>query len=221
MKKIFCVVLIVSGLSSIVNAQKAVDIKLKTKIDSVSYVVGTNIGEMIRSQGLEVNMDVLVKAVRSSVQGKKSILTEEESNALMIAQQQANSLKRKKAGDDFLAANAKNNGVKITASGLQYIVLKEGTGARPADTSTVVTHYKGMLIDGTEFDSSYKRGEPAKFQLNRVIKGWTEGLQLMQEGSKFRFFISSQLAYGERGAGNVIPPQAALVFEIELIEVQK
>jgi FKBP-type peptidyl-prolyl cis-trans isomerase FkpA len=123
-------------------------------------------------------------------------------------------------GEDFLKENAKKEGVKTTASGLQYKVLKEGEGKSPTATDTVTVHYRGTLLDGTEFDSSYKRGEPAEFPLNRVIKGWTEGVQLMKEGSKFQFFIPSGLAYGERGTpGGPIGPNETLVFEIELLKV--
>ncbi|MGR8930829.1 MAG: FKBP-type peptidyl-prolyl cis-trans isomerase [Gammaproteobacteria bacterium] len=125
----------------------------------------------------------------------------------------------KAAGEKFLADNAKNPGVVSTASGLQYMVFSEGTGAKPKATDNVTVHYKGTTIDGKEFDSSYGRGEPATFPLNRVIAGWTEGLQLMKEGAKYRFFIPSKLAYGERGAGAAIGPNAALIFDVELIKV--
>ena len=125
----------------------------------------------------------------------------------------------KTAGEKFLAENAQRAGVKTTASGLQYVIFNEGTGASPKATDNVTVHYKGVTIDGKEFDSSYSRGEPATFPLNRVIAGWTEGLQLMKEGAKYRFFIPSNLAYGERGAGRAIGPNAALIFDIELIKV--
>jgi FKBP-type peptidyl-prolyl cis-trans isomerase len=126
-----------------------------------------------------------------------------------------------KEGDTFLAANGKKPGVKTLPSGLQYTVIKEGTGRQPAATDTVTVHYKGTLINGTEFDSSYKRGQPASFPLNQVIKGWTEGVQLMKEGAKYRFFIPPHLAYGQRGAGPTIGPNATLIFEVELLSVQK
>jgi len=125
----------------------------------------------------------------------------------------------KAAGEKFLADNAKNTGVVTTASGLQYLVFTEGAGAQPKATDDVTVHYKGTTIDGKEFDSSYGRGEPATFPLNRVIAGWTEGVQLMKEGAKYRFFIPSNLAYGERGAGRDIGPNAALIFDVELIKV--
>ncbi len=131
---------------------------------------------------------------------------------------QAQSAKEK--GEQYLAENAKKETVKTTASGLQYEVLTEGTGKSPSATDTVKVHYRGTLIDGTEFDSSYSRGEPAEFPLNRVIPGWTEGVQLMKEGAKYRFVIPSQLAYGSRGAGPVIGPDETLIFEVELLEVK-
>jgi FKBP-type peptidyl-prolyl cis-trans isomerase len=123
-------------------------------------------------------------------------------------------------GEKFLAENKTKEGVKTTASGLQYKVLKEGTGKSPTASDTVVCHYRGTLLDGTEFDSSYKRGEPAEFPLNRVIPGWTEGVQLMKEGAKYQFFIPSKLAYGSRGAGGVIGPDETLIFEVELIKIK-
>lgn len=126
-----------------------------------------------------------------------------------------------KEGDAFLAANGKKPGVTTLPSGLQYAVLKKGTGRQPAATDTVTVHYQGTLINGTEFDSSYKRGQPASFPLNQVIKGWTEGVQLMKEGAKYRFFIPPHLAYGQRGAGPVIGPNSTLIFEVELLSVQK
>ena len=129
--------------------------------------------------------------------------------------------KNQKEGAAFLAANAKKAGVKTTPSGLQYLVIKEGAGKKPAATDAVTVHYRGTLLDGTEFDSSIKRGQPATFPLNQVIKGWTEGVQLMKEGAKYRFFIPSEQAYGPRGAGASIGPNATLIFEVELISVQK
>ena len=129
--------------------------------------------------------------------------------------------KNQKEGAAFLAANAKKAGVKSTPSGLQYLVIKEGAGKKPTAADAVTVHYRGTLINGSEFDSSYKRNQPATFPLNQVIKGWTEGVQLMKEGAKYRFFIPSELAYGSRGAGGLIGPNATLIFEVELISVQK
>jgi len=139
----------------------------------------------------------------------------------LMARAESPAEKNMKQGTAFLAANAKKPGVKTTPSGLQYLVLKQGTGNKPAATDEVTVHYLGTLIDGTEFDSSYKRGEPARFPLNRVIPGWTEGVQLMKEGAKYKFFIPSGLAYGPRGAGGIISPNATLIFEVELLSVQK
>jgi FKBP-type peptidyl-prolyl cis-trans isomerase FklB len=137
----------------------------------------------------------------------------------MFSLANANPAENKAAGEKFLAENAQNAGVTTTASGLQYQVFNEGTGATPKATDNVTVHYKGTTIDGKEFDSSYGRGAPATFPLNRVIAGWTEGLQLMKEGAKYRFFIPSNLAYGERGAGRDIGPNSALIFDVELIKV--
>ena len=139
-----------------------------------------------------------------------------------VQRQQAEAGKAvREEGERYLAENAQKEGVTVLPSGLQYVVLTEGTGAKPKATDRVKCHYEGRLTDGTVFDSSYRRGEPAVFPLNGVIAGWTEGVQLMGEGAKFRFFIPYQLAYGERGAGQSIPPYAALVFDVELIEVVK
>ena len=172
--------------------------------DQVAYALGTSIGMQLRQMGAEeLDINEFATGVGDALADK----TEEQSR------------KAKSAGEDFLAANAKKEGVVTLPSGLQYQVLREGNGKRPKATDQVRCHYEGTLINGTVFDSSYKRGEPAVFGLNQVIKGWTEGVQLMQEGAKYRFFIPYDLAYGERGAGQQIPPFAALIFDVELIEV--
>jgi FKBP-type peptidyl-prolyl cis-trans isomerase len=142
-------------------------------------------------------------------------------SAPLVASAAGSAEQNLKDGEAFLAANAKKSGVKTLPSGLQYMVIKEGKGKRPAATDLVTVHYRGTLINGTEFDSSYRRGQPATFPLNQVIRGWTEGVQLMKEGAKYRFFIPPQLAYGPRGAGGVIGPNATLIFDVELISVQK
>jgi FKBP-type peptidyl-prolyl cis-trans isomerase len=174
-------------------------------------------------------MEALIQGLKDAAEGKELKLTPEERNEafrefqtnLRTKQEEERKVlgeKNNKEGAAFLAENAKKEGVKVTESGLQYMVMREGKGANPKATDTVEVHYRGTLLDGTEFDSSYKRGKTAKFPLNRVIKGWTEGLQLMKAGSKFKFFIPYQLAYGERGSRN-IAPMAMLTFVVELINI--
>ena len=196
---------------------------LKTTIDSVSYAIGLMDGKFFQQQGLtQINGTVLGKGF-SDVLAGKPILTPEQADGVIRRQLQA--LSRKKIdknindGKAFLAANAKRPGVKQTASGLQYEVVREGDGARPTDSSTVKVHYDGTLTDGTKFDSSRDRGEPTSFPLNRVIPGWTEGLQLMKAGSRYKFYIPYTIGYGEVGAGEKIPGGATLVFDVELLEV--
>ncbi len=200
-------------------------------MDKVSYALGMGIGSQLKDMGAEnLNIDDFAQAIKDVLAGKK-LLTDVEAQDVVQdffreqeEKQRAAAAERfkenKEKGARFLAENAKKDGVKTTASGLQYIVLQEGTGKSPKATDTVLCHYEGTLIDGTMFDSSIKRGEPATFGLNQVISGWTEGLQLMQEGAKFRFFIPYELGYGERGAGGSIPPFSTLIFDVELIEVK-
>ena len=193
-------------------------------MDKLSYALGMVIAENLKGLGAN-NVDTtdLAKAVADVLAGKSTELTPIEAQTtvqeFMQKQEAERSKFMRKAGEDFLAENAKKEGVVVLPSGLQYTVLTEGTGAQPKATDQVKCHYEGRLIDGTVFDSSYQRGEPAVFPLNGVIAGWTEGVQLMKEGAKYRFFIPYNLAYGERGAGNSIPPYAALVFDVELIKV--
>lgn len=193
-------------------------------MDKLSYALGMVIAENLKGLGAN-NVDTtdFAKAVADVLAGKSTELTPIEAQAtvqeFMQKQEAERSKFMRKAGEDFLAENAKKDGVVVLPSGLQYTVLTEGTGAQPKATDQVKCHYEGRLIDETVFDSSYQRGEPAVFPLNGVIAGWTEGVQLMKEGAKYRFFIPYNLAYGERGAGNSIPPYAALVFDVELIKV--
>ena len=200
-------------------------------MDKVSYALGLGIGRQLADMGAEgLNIDDFGQAIKDVLQGKKPQLDNRE--AQMIVQeffqeqekkQRAAAAEKHKAlkaeGEQYLAENAKKEGVVTLPSGLQYQVLREGNGRKPKATDQVKCHYEGMLVDGTLFDSSIQRGEPATFPLNAVIAGWTEGLQLMQEGAKFRFFIPYHLGYGERGAGGSIPPFSALVFDVELLEV--
>ncbi|MHB1306774.1 MAG: FKBP-type peptidyl-prolyl cis-trans isomerase [Limisphaerales bacterium] len=204
---------------------------LTNDLDKASYVIGTDLGQRFRSQGLELNADAFVRGFKDILSGGRSVLTEEESRAALqafevtmnakrqLARQEATG-KNLKEGEAFLAENAKKEGVKTTASGLQYKPISTGTGSKPKATDTVKVHYRGTLLDGTEFDSSYAGNEPITFQLNQVIPGWTEGVQLMPVGSKWQFFIPGRLAYGENGAGETIGPNATLIFEVELLGIE-
>lgn len=200
-------------------------------MDKVSYALGLGIGRQLSQMGADnLDIDDFAKAIKDILAGKKPEIDDAEAQTLVKdffekqeAKQRAAVAEKfketKEKGEAYLAENAKKEGVVTLPSGLQYQVIKEGNGRRPKATDKVKCHYEGMLVDGTLFDSSIQRGEPATFPLNGVIKGWTEGLQLMQEGAKYRFFIPYHLGYGENGAGASIPPFAALVFDVELIEV--
>jgi FKBP-type peptidyl-prolyl cis-trans isomerase FklB len=205
--------------------------QLKDQKDKASYSIGYDIGETFKKQKIEVNVDALVAGLTEAMSGKDAAMTKEDREKTLqtfqkemmekqVAASKEAGAKNQAEGEKFLAENKKKDGVKTTASGLQYKVLKEGSGESPKETDTVVTNYRGTLIDGTEFDSSYKRNEPATFPVNRVIKGWTEALQLMKPGAKYQLFIPSSLAYGERGAGQQIGPNATLIFEVELLSVK-
>ncbi|MBR1732342.1 MAG: FKBP-type peptidyl-prolyl cis-trans isomerase [Alloprevotella sp.] len=193
-------------------------------MDKLSYALGMVLAENLRGLGLKaVETTDLGRALNAVLGGGDTELTPAEAQATVSAFVRSREEERGKAmreaGERFLTENAGKEGVVTTASGLQYMELEKGTGRKPAATDQVRCHYEGRLTDGTVFDSSYRRGEPATFPLNGVIQGWTEGLQLMQEGAKFRFFIPYNLGYGERGAGGSIPPYATLVFDVELIKV--
>ena len=201
-------------------------------MDKLSYAWGMVIGQQLRGMGVkDLNKEDFDEAVHASFEGKETKLSPEETqkvlNDFLMELNKKNEAIAKKneaiareAGDKFLEANLKNPGVHVTGSGLQYIVEKEGEGKQPTATSEVTVHYTGKLLDGTVFDSSINRGEPTTFPLNRVIPGWTEGLQLMKEGGKYTFFIPSDLAYGPNGIPNVIPPHSTLIFDVELISVK-
>lgn len=200
-------------------------------MDKLSYSLGIGIGSQLRDLGAtSLVAEDFAQAVKDVIAGNPIAVDEHEAQALVNefirgaeARKQAEMAEKgKKAreeGEKFLSENSKKPEVKTLPSGLQYSVLKEGTGRKPTAADNVKCHYEGTLIDGTVFDSSYRRGEPAVFPLSGVIRGWTEGLQLMSEGSKYRFFIPFNLAYGENGAGNLIPPYAVLIFDVELLEV--
>lgn len=201
--------------------------ELKDLKDKVSYSIGLNIGLNFKKQNVDLNTDALQAGVKDALSGKKPLLSENEVRETMTAFSKDMTEKQKQAGEKnrgegekYLADNKKKDGVKTTASGLQYKVQKEGSGPSPTATDTVTVNYRGTLIDGTEFDSSYKRGEPATFPVGGVIKGWTEALQLMKKGSKYQLFIPAGLAYGERGAPPDITANSALIFEVELIDIK-
>jgi FKBP-type peptidyl-prolyl cis-trans isomerase FklB len=200
--------------------------QLKDQKDKVSYSIGLNIGFNLGRQNVQVNPDVLAAGIKDAIAGKPQLNTDQVKEVMatfekdMQQKQKAAGEKNASEGAKFLEENKKKEGVKATASGLQYKVLKEGTGPQPKETDTVTVNYRGTLINGTEFDSSYKRGQPATFPLNGVIKGWTEGLQLMKTGSKYQFFVPPNLAYGDRNVGPDIAPNSTLIFEVELIGVK-
>lgn len=204
---------------------------LTTPKDKLSYAIGTDVGRKLKGQSIDVDPAVVERGLKDALAGTPAAMTDEEMRATLMdlskqlrekqmAAAKEASEKNKKEGGDFLAANKSKEGVVALPSGLQYKVLKSGEGPKPTAKDTVVCNYRGTLIDGTEFDSSYKRGQPATFPVSGVIKGWTEALQLMPVGSKWQLFVPSDLAYGERGAGGEIGPNATLVFEVELLSIQ-
>lgn len=207
-------------------------VKLETKQDKLSYSIGLNVGKNLNRDSIVVLPDAFLRGVLDAgVDSTKRLMTDQEVKETIMAFQQELSGKQMerarvagethaKEGEAFMAENAKKTGVVTLPSGLQYKVIKEGTGKSPKLTSTVTMHYAGRLLDGTEFDSSFKRNAPATFAVNQMFKGWTEALMLMKEGSKWELCIPSSLAYGEAGAGGVIPPNSTLIFEVELIVVK-
>jgi FKBP-type peptidyl-prolyl cis-trans isomerase FklB len=200
--------------------------QLKDQKDKFSYSIGLNIGSNLSKQNIPVNPEALTAGIKDAIAGKPQLTPDQVKEVMatfekdMEQKQKAAGEKNASEGAKFLEENKKKEGVKTTASGLQYKALKEGTGARPKESDTVTVNYRGTLINGTEFDSSYKRGQPATFPLNGVIKGWTEGLQLMKVGSKYQLFVPSNLAYGDRALGPDISPNSTLIFEVELLGVK-
>ncbi|MCX2741819.1 FKBP-type peptidyl-prolyl cis-trans isomerase [Pontibacter anaerobius] len=195
--------------------------------EKISYIIGRDMATNLKKQGIEVEAESFMKGLKDVQAGNASSLSQQEVQEAMMALQQEVAQKQssagsvnKEAGEQFLAENKNKEGVQTLPSGLQYIELKEGTGKSPSATDTVTTHYHGTLIDGTTFDSSYERGQPATFPVNGVIAGWTEALQKMKEGAKWRLFIPSELAYGAQGAGDVIGPHSTLIFDVELLQVK-
>jgi len=198
---------------------------LKTEKDSVSYSVGVNIANNLKSQGFdEISVEALAEAFKDVYQNQDLKIKPEQANQFlnqyMMTKQQKAGGENQKKGQEFLEKNKKEEGVVTLPSGLQYKILKEGTGSKPSATDRVTVDYTGKLLSGKVFDSSVERGKPATFALNQVIPGWTEGLQQMKVGGKFRFFIPSELAYGERGAGADIGPNETLIFDVELISIE-
>jgi FKBP-type peptidyl-prolyl cis-trans isomerase FklB len=207
-------------------------VKLETQMDKVSYSIGLNIGNSMKRDSVKINPEALVRGILdASTDSAARLMTPEQVQETMAAFQQELQKRQEEntrvvgekcrvEGEAFLAVNCKKPGVVTLPSGLQYRVITTGTGKKPSATSTVTVNYVGKLVDGTEFDSSFKRGQPATFQVNGVIKGWTDALQLMPCGSKWEVVIPSSLGYGESGAGGVIPPNAVLIFEVELLSIQ-
>jgi FKBP-type peptidyl-prolyl cis-trans isomerase FklB len=205
---------------------------LKTPKEKFSYALGMRMGSNLKKQEVPVDPVILERGLKDALAGGKTLLTDQEAQAAMMevqadlhkkqeAKMQAEGAANKKQGEDFLAANKSKEGVKTLPSGLQYKILKEGTGPKPAASDTVECNYRGTLIDGKEFDSSAKHGGPASFPVGGVIKGWTEALQLMPVGSKWQLFIPADLAYGDRGAGADIGPDSTLIFDVELVSIKQ
>jgi FKBP-type peptidyl-prolyl cis-trans isomerase FklB len=229
MKYLLTALLSVAFLFGVCHAQEKLE--LKDQKAKESYSLGYQFGKSLKFQGVDINLDIYTSGIKDALGDKESQMSEEDIRATIVALQQRLQAARQKEtkeqseknveeGKKFLAENQKKEGIKTLPSGLQYKVVTEGSGKTPQATDTVTVNYKGTLIDGTEFDSSYKRGQPATFKVNGVIRGWTEALQLMKEGSKWQLFIPPGLAYGERGAGSTIPPGSTLIFEVELISVK-
>lgn len=223
--------LCLTGVSASLWAAEGTATPPKVDKQKVSYSFGMQYGTFLKRNSVEIDLNEFTKAVNDVLAGKPGMTDQEAQEVMnafrteMVAKQQQRNKeqgeKNEKEGAAFLEANAKKEGIKVTPSGLQYKVLKEGSGAKPSPTDTVSTHYRGTLIDGTEFDSSYGRGEPASFPVNGVIAGWTEALQLMPVGAKWQLFIPSKLAYKERGSPPKIGPNATLIFDIELLDIKK
>jgi FKBP-type peptidyl-prolyl cis-trans isomerase FklB len=228
MKNLLIAIIALALVTAVSGQEKSA---LKDTKDKVSYSIGLDIGSTLKKQNIDVNSDTLVAGLKDALSGAKPQLTEEQIKETMTsfsqelrqkqqAAMQEATQKNSATGEKFLAENKKKPGVKTTTSGLQYKVLKEGAGPSPKETDTVVTNYRGTLINGTEFDSSYKRKEPVTFPVNGVIKGWTEALQMMKKGAKYQLFVPADLAYGARGAGQDIGPNETLIFEVELLDIK-
>lgn len=225
-------VLAMSASAAAADAGKTPPRELKTASEKLSYAVGMQVGTSLKQFPAKLDLALFVRGLEDSFKQGALLLTPEQAAEVrsefartmrekQVHKTEAAARKNKEKGMAFMEQNKKKKGVVTTASGLQYEVLQAGDGPKPKATDRVKVHYRGTLIDGTEFDSSYKRGEPAAFPLNGVIAGWTEGLQLMSVGSKHRLFVPPDLAYGSRGAGKIIGPEATLIFEVELLAIEK
>ena len=220
---VISVAALVFGAVFAVSVSSAQDSDLKTPKDRASYSLGVKLAELFRGGEELLNIDIVILALLDVYEGRELAMDSATLASTFASLQReltkAAAEKAESAGREYLAANARKEGVTVLPSGLQYKVLKQGTGAKPKATDTVKTHYRGTLTDGTEFDSSYGRGQPAEFGVGQVIPGWTEALKLMREGAKWELYIPSKLAYGARGAPPLIKPHSALIFEIELLEI--
>lgn len=220
--------LTVFSLAALTAVPLASATELKTEKQKLSYIIGYQVGFNLKREGTEIDPSLLAEAVQDALNGAEPKLSREDMQATMkavqqrkIKEQKAMLEKNEKAGQEFLAANKKKQGVVELPSGLQYKVIKAGTGNQPKADDTVTVNYKGTLINGKQFDSSYDRGQPATFPINGVIQGWQEALQLMKEGGKWEIYVPAKLAYGARGAGSDIGPGETLIFDVELLEIKK
>ena len=224
-------VILLPFLSLATDQNKDTDVELKTFADKISYVLGQEIGSSFKESPTEIDLELFMRGIKDSLNEQESLLEPNEANQIkqefsrQVQESRTKKIaalseKNQQAETAFMAENKNREGVVTTESGLQYRVLKKGDGSRPTRSDTVTVHYRGALLDGTEFDSSYERDQPASFQVAGVIAGWTEALQLMNVGSKFRLFIPSKLAYGKRGAGGKIGPNEMLIFDVELLEIK-
>ena len=232
--RLFAVMIMLTSLAGCTpeEASSASELKLDTPKNRISYTIGVNIGQDFKSQNMDVDPDLLLMGLKDTLSGKELQLTEEEMvqeiqnfqqemQAKMAAEMEVKAAENKAAGEAFLAENAKQEGVVVTESGLQYKIIEPGQGDSPGPADVATVHYRGTLIDGTQFDSSYDRGQPASFPVGGVIPGWSEALQLMKPGAKWQLSIPAELAYGERGAGQDIGPNSTLLFDVELISVEQ
>ena len=232
--RLFAVMIMLTYLAGCApeEASSASELKLDTPKNRISYTIGVNIGQDFKSQNMDVDPDLLLMGLKDTLSGKELQLTEEEMvqeiqnfqqemQAKMAAEMEVKAAENKASGEAFLAENAKQEGVVVTESGLQYKIIEPGQGDSPGPADVATVHYRGTLIDGTQFDSSYDRGQPASFPVGGVIAGWSEALQLMKPGAKWQLFIPAELAYGERGAGQDIGPNSTLLFDVELISVEQ